>query len=920
MATPEETRLVLQIEANIKSLENALKRAGLLTKQTTETIETGFGNAGRTVQQQMNSIGSSVEKGTKQAQQGVRNLTFQLNDITQGLMSGTSPFTIMVQQASQVQQAVGDLGKGGVFKGLGLAIGSMLSPASLAISGLILGFGYLTQAAVGYFKDTKDEAEASEEVWKQHKEAVSAMKDAYGDAMEGLDAYKKKTGEVAAYELQRSKDRLTTLTADLQKTTLSLGGEVIDFNDEEAVRKIKELRTAMREAQEAGDQVQLERLQAEFRSLANPANAASAGLVRVQDAFKGLEPEIQAFAQSAKDGTADFIALDQALALKGLQTTDEKLRSAIDRLREFIKEGVEMQKAVEAIDKATVDFGQAADTLANTIMPSLMRMFGGINTAGKDWVTLFGTNLPQSVETWTTSIQKAFEELIKLEQAANKINQINFQPWGQLSPLTSEGGMWNPTETQLQFQKSLGDAAGAIDAFVDRVIQAEAPHGGPNLAGASSAFGHGQFLKGTWLEVFRKHYSAEAERLGEAGMMALRNDLEWNRRLIRAFASDNAKALIQAGETVSEASLQLAHFLGPGGAIKVLKAAPGTRIADIPGMEAAVAANPKELGGGATREDVLAYAERRTQAARREKKAFDELYAANQRRLELAQRENTINANSTITTDQKTLAIEKEKIAQQLLTAAKEQGLTVDDALTAKINQQAEAMALAGLKAEQLARTQKDAAEAARQQAQVSEQLAQQYTQIAQGALSGFISDLRSGLSAGEAFRNMLDRVIDGMIDLALQAMFAQKGLGGVIGALLGGGGGQFGIASGGGIGLFHKGGIVGRTNVQKRRVSPALFANAPRLHNGLMPGEFPAILQRGEMVIPRKMVGKAGGAYIDNSSTTLGNISIDMSRSGAVAADNDRAREFGANIQKMIQAEIVRESRPGGLLRRVPQ
>ena len=51
--------------------------------------------------------------------------------------------------------------------------------------------------------------------------------------------------------------------------------------------------------------------------------------------------------------------------------------------------------------------------------------------------------------------------------------------------------------------------------------------------------------------------------------------------------------------------------------------------------------------------------------------------------------------------------------------------------------------------------------------------------------------------------------------------------------------------------GLFHRGGMVGAGG-DRRNVPTALFAGAPRLHNGLAPDEYPAILQRGERVIPK--------------------------------------------------------------------
>lgn len=53
-------------------------------------------------------------------------------------------------------------------------------------------------------------------------------------------------------------------------------------------------------------------------------------------------------------------------------------------------------------------------------------------------------------------------------------------------------------------------------------------------------------------------------------------------------------------------------------------------------------------------------------------------------------------------------------------------------------------------------------------------------------------------------------------------------------------------------VNAYHSGGVVGFDHVAQRMVSPALFRNAPRLHGGLSPDEYPAILQRGETVTPK--------------------------------------------------------------------
>lgn len=56
---------------------------------------------------------------------------------------------------------------------------------------------------------------------------------------------------------------------------------------------------------------------------------------------------------------------------------------------------------------------------------------------------------------------------------------------------------------------------------------------------------------------------------------------------------------------------------------------------------------------------------------------------------------------------------------------------------------------------------------------------------------------------------------------------------------------------------LFHEGGIVGEGGHKGRAINPMIFAGAPYLHGGLMPDEFPAILQRGERVTSRNEVAR---------------------------------------------------------------
>jgi lambda family phage tail tape measure protein len=97
---------------------------------------------------------------------------------------------------------------------------------------------------------------------------------------------------------------------------------------------------------------------------------------------------------------------------------------------------------------------------------------------------------------------------------------------------------------------------------------------------------------------------------------------------------------------------------------------------------------------------------------------------------------------------------------------------------------------------------------------------------------------------------------------------------------------------------VLHEGGAVG-AGVPSRSVSPMLFATAPRYHSGgiagLMPDEVPAILQRGEIVIPRDQAGKMGG-----SSSPVINMTI-------VTRDAESFRQSRGQIMGDLAVSLAR-------------
>ena len=130
-------------------------------------------------------------------------------------------------------------------------------------------------------------------------------------------------------------------------------------------------------------------------------------------------------------------------------------------------------------------------------------------------------------------------------------------------------------------------------------------------------------------------------------------------------------------------------------------------------------------------------------------------------------------------------------------------------------------------------------------------------------------------VSKGEfSFKKLGDLVQS--IEQDILRSFLRENITGPIASSLGkslGGGGSSGSGILGGFfdnifsGIFHDGGVVGESITKRRSVPAHIFATAPRFHNGLMSDEFPAILQKGETVIPKNK--KVGGMNVTFNIST---------------------------------------------------
>lgn len=127
--------------------------------------------------------------------------------------------------------------------------------------------------------------------------------------------------------------------------------------------------------------------------------------------------------------------------------------------------------------------------------------------------------------------------------------------------------------------------------YADSVVGAESG-GNPTAQNPrSSAYGAGQFIAPTWLNLIAKYRPELANSMSQQDLLGLRADPNLSRQMVDAYGNENAQTLTSAGFQDTPGNRYLAHFAGPAGATKVLGADPSTPAAVILGQSAAQA-NP----------------------------------------------------------------------------------------------------------------------------------------------------------------------------------------------------------------------------------------------------------------------------------------------------------------------------------------
>ncbi|MGH7649942.1 MAG: hypothetical protein ACREND_17665, partial [Gemmatimonadaceae bacterium] len=164
--------------------------------------------------------------------------------------------------------------------------------------------------------------------------------------------------------------------------------------------------------------------------------------------------------------------------------------------------------------------------------------------------------------------------------------------------------------------------------------------------------------------------------------------------------------------------------------------------------------------------------------------------------------------------------------------------------------------------------------QAAKDNAKYAEQFQRDWHQALDGTLDDFSKFFENGIEGKkqswqtftdellQTWINMLTKMEEQAISHKILELIASIGGPHTSGVLAGdfGGGGLGSVDAAPTVPVQHDGGIVGAAGGVSRALGLSTIAHAPRFHSGLMPGEFPAILQKGEAVLSRAQVAAAGG------------------------------------------------------------
>jgi DNA repair exonuclease SbcCD ATPase subunit len=300
-------RLVVSMEARFTTFNKELQKLTGSVEKETRKIEGRF-----------KAVNDNLQGQTA-------NLAAQFQDIGVQLASGTSPLTVALQQGTQIAAVLGESkgGAAGAVKSLGAAFASVVSPISLATIGIIA----LGGAAIQYVSGMVSDTETLDDRLKTHADLIKQIKDAYGEAAEGLEDYAKQSTAVLEAQTRAS---IVKLQDDLEKLATTIG-RAASATPSGVMTNIGTIEVDTAEVDQA----------------AAKYDAFAAAIQRLRDEAKNGTPNIRAFQAAVAE-------------IVNQNTGDEKIAKLGAELLSLSKEAYDVETALETARRAIGLIGDVA--------------------------------------------------------------------------------------------------------------------------------------------------------------------------------------------------------------------------------------------------------------------------------------------------------------------------------------------------------------------------------------------------------------------------------------------------------------------------------------------------------------------------------------------------------------------------------
>ncbi|WFT91264.1 phage tail length tape measure family protein [Bradyrhizobium barranii] len=345
-----------------------------------------------------------VAKSLGAAKFQTANLAAQFQDIAVQLQGGQSPFTVALQQGTQISQVLGQSGATGAVSLLGSAFQSLLSPTSLATIAVIALGGAAVQyglKAIGAVDDLDDNLKA-------HADLIKSLKDAYGEAATGINIVVRKSADVQAallgFKTEDIRKNLRSLTSSLLATVTTftqLGDAAGQFTEEN-----------------------------------NPK-------------FKAFGDAINQLRQQAANGTPDIRAFRVAVSQIVESSADPSVRKIGQELLDLSKGAGLAEDAIQGTSKALRQLGSDALAAAEQgeAFAKAMKTLGG--TVSPDL-----SDRQKVMKNYTDALEKAGSTEERLAVARVRDSQLSVLSYNDRKKAAEEAAKTQESQVK-QFQGSL---------------------------------------------------------------------------------------------------------------------------------------------------------------------------------------------------------------------------------------------------------------------------------------------------------------------------------------------------------------------------------------------------------------------------------------------------------------------------------